>query len=109
MEEKNWKEIHNELYDLREEFIHKWRKNINDLKYQTEVKKNKIRVAEIIDNFVRIVKRHDVLYQVILDKKDVDYENNKTYMEFTGLWKESEFYSYSFKVIDKLEDILQQD
>lgn len=106
MEEENWEEIYNELYDLREEFIQKWRKNINDLKYQTKVRENEKRVTEIINSFVRIVKRHDALYQVVLDKKDVDYENNKTYMEFTGLWKESEFYSYSLKVIDKLENIL---
>ncbi len=107
MEEENWEEIHNELYDLQEEFIQKWRKNIHDLKYQTKVRENEKRVAEIINSFVRIVKRHDVLYQVVLDKKDVDYENNKAYMEFTGLWKESEFYGYSFRVIDKLEEILK--
>lgn len=107
MEEENWVEIHNELYDLQEEFIQKWRKNIYDLKYQTKVRENEKRVAKIINSFVRIVKWHDILYQVILDKKDVDYENNKTYMELTGLWKESEFYGYSFKVIDKLEEILK--
>jgi len=107
MAEENWEEIYNELYDLQEEFIQKWRKNIHDLKYQTEVRKNEKRVAEIINSFVRIVKRHDVLYQVILNKADVDYENYKTYMEFTGLWKESEFYGYSFRVIDKVEKILK--
>lgn len=107
MTEDNWEEIHAELYDLREEFFQKWRKNINDLKYYTKVKENDNRVAEIIDSFIRIVKRHDVLYQVILDKEDVDYEDNKAYMELTGLRKESEFYGYSGKVIDKLEEILK--
>lgn len=107
MAEENWEEIYNELYDLREEFIQKWKKNIHDLKYQTKVKENADRVAVIINSFVRIVKRHDVLYQVILDNKEVDYENNKTYMEFTGLYRESEFYGYSLRVIHKLEEILK--
>ncbi len=107
MEEENWEEIYNELYDLQEEFMEKWRKNIHVLKYQTKVRENEKRVAEIINSFIRIVKRHDVLYQVILDRKDVNYDNNKAYMEITGLWKESEFYSYSFRVIDKLEEILK--
>ncbi|WP_144444492.1 hypothetical protein [Flavobacterium sp. 9] len=106
MEEENWEEIYNELYDLREEFFQKWRKNINDLKYYTKVKENDKRVAEIIDSFIGIVKRHEVLYQVIFDQEDVNYENNKEYMERTGLRKESEFYSYSLKVMDKLEEIL---
>ena len=94
MKEENWEEIYSELYDLQEEFIQKWRKNIHDLKYETKVRENEKRIAQIINRFVRIVKRHDVLYQVILDKKDVDYESNKAYMEFTGLWNESEFFSY---------------
>lgn len=107
MANDNWEEIYNELYNLREEFIQKWRKNINDLKYYKKVKENDNRVAEIIDSFIRIVKRHEVLYQVILDKEDVDYEGNKEYMEQTGLRKESEFYGYSSKVINKLEKILK--
>lgn len=106
MTEENWEEIYNELCDLQEEFIQKWRKNIHDLKYQTKVKENENRVAEIINTFLRLVKKHDALYQVIFDKKDVDHENNKIYMEYSGLWKESEFYCYSFKVIDKLNEIL---
>lgn len=109
MAEDNWEEVYNELYDLREEFFQKWRKGINDLKYYTKVKENDKRVGEIIDSFIRIVKRHEVLYLVILDKKDVDYENNKAYMELTGLRKDTEFYSYSGKVIDKLEEILNLD
>lgn len=109
MAEDNWEEIHNELYDLREEFLQKWRKNVNDLKYYTKVKENDKRVAEIINSFIRIVKRHEVLYQAIFDNKDVNYESNKEYMELSGLRKESEFYSYSGKVIDKLEEILRLD
>ena len=107
MTKDNWEEIHNELYDLREEFLQKWRKNINDLKYYTKVKENDIRISEIINSFITIMQRYEVLYQVILDNKDVDYENNKTYMEHIGLRKESEFYSYSGRVIDKLEEILK--
>ncbi|WP_445712115.1 hypothetical protein [Flavobacterium sp.] len=107
MQEDNWEEIYNELYDLREEFIQKWRKNINDLRYQTKVNENNKRVSEIINSFVRIVKRHDVLYQVVLENEYVNYEDNKAYMESTGLWEESVFNSYSFKVIYKLEKILK--
>lgn len=101
MEENNWVEVYNELYDLHEEFIQKWRKNINDLKYHTKVRENEKRISEIISNFIKIVKRHDKLYQVIFDEKD---ENYKTYMELTGLRKESEFYNYSGKIIRKLEE-----
>ena len=109
MTEENWEEIYNELYDLREEFFQKWRKNIHDLKYQTKVKENDNRVTEIINSFINIVKNHETLYKVILDKKDVNYEDNKVYMEYTGLRKESEFSNYSGKVIDKLEEILKLD
>ena len=107
MAEDNWEEIYNELCDLHEEFIQKWRKNIHELKYQTKVRENENRVAEIINRFIKIAKRHDVLYQVIFEKEDVDYEDYKTYMELTGLWKDSEFYGYSFKVLDKLEEIMK--
>jgi hypothetical protein len=39
----------------------------------------------------------------------VDYEDNKAYMEHTGLRDKNEFYSYSNKVIRKLEEILKLD
>jgi hypothetical protein len=52
MTKDNWEEIYNELYYLREEFCQKYRQNINDLKYQTKVKENENRVAQIINNFI---------------------------------------------------------
>jgi hypothetical protein len=107
MAEENWEEIYNELYDVREEFIEKWRKYIHDLKYYTKDRENERRIAEIINNFIKIVKRQEVLYQVIFEGYEDNYENNKTYMELTGLRNEREFYTYSHKVIDKLEELLQ--
>lgn len=107
MTKDNWEEIYNELYALREEFCQKYRKNINDLKYQTKVKENENRVAHIINQFIRILERHENLYQVIFENKEVDYEVNKAYMEHTGLRNKNEFYSYSGKVIRKLEEILK--
>jgi hypothetical protein len=107
MAEENLEEIYNELYDLREEFIKKYRKNIHDLKYYTKVRENEKRIAEIINSFVNILRNHDFLYQVIFENDEVDYENNKTYMEHTGLWNDKEFYSYSLKVIHKLEKSLK--
>jgi len=109
MQENNWEEIHTELDNLRDEFIQKWGKNIHELKHQTKVNENKKRISQIIISFLEIVRRHDVLYQVILENEYVNYEDNKTYMESTGLWEESVFDSYSFKIIKKLDEMLKID
>lgn len=109
MTKDNWEEIYYELYDLREEFCQIFRKNINDLKYQTKVKENENRVTQIINHFIRIIERHDILYQVILDNKEVDYEDNKVYMDHTGMRNKYVFHSYSNKVLEKLEEILNRD
>ena len=109
MTKDNWEEIYNELNDLREEFCEKYRMNINDLKYQTKVKENENRIAQIINLFIKIVERHEILYKVIFENEEVDYEDNKAYMEHTGLRNKYVFNSYSCKVIRKLEEILKID
>lgn len=109
MTKDNWEEIYNELYDLREEFCQKFRLNINDLKFKTKVIENENRVAQIINQFIRIVERHESLYKVIFENEEVDYEDNKAYIEHSGLRNKNVFHSYSSKVIRKLEEILDSD
>jgi hypothetical protein len=104
MTEDNWEKIQFELKELNEEFNAKHRLSINDLKFNKRVVENEKRVTEIIDSFITIVKRHEILYQAIFDEKDEYY---KTYMELGGLRKEIEFSHYSDKVIRKLEEILK--
>lgn len=109
MIEKKHKELYNELSDLKDEFDRKWGNNIHNLRYQTKVKENDNRVAEIINSFVRIMKKYDFLYQIILENQEVNYEVNKTYMETTGLWNKKEFSNYSLKVILKLRELLDDE
>jgi predicted AlkP superfamily phosphohydrolase/phosphomutase len=98
MTKEDWQKIHLELYDLMEEFYAKWRKN--DFKYKTELNQNNKRVSEIINTVVRIIRKNKELEDVILKDKDDDYIK---YMEATGFWVESVFYSYMNRIMDEIE------
>lgn len=81
-----------------EEFYAKRRKN--DFRYKTELNQNNERVSEIINSIVRIIRKNKELEDDILKDKEDDYRN---YMEATGFWVESVFYSYMNRVMDEIE------
>lgn len=106
MTDEDLKKTYNVLSDLKDEFDLKWRNNIHNLRYQTKVIENDKRVAEIIMNFVRIIKKHDFLYKLVLENEHFNYNDHKEYMEITGLWDKNEFKKYSLNVILKLRELL---
>lgn len=106
MKEIDLERLYNELSYLKDEFDSKWRKNINDLKYKTSVRDNEIRVAEIIRTFVKIIKKYDFLYRIVIENEHFNYDDHKEYMETTGLWENNEFHTYSLKVILKLREMI---
>jgi hypothetical protein len=102
MTKGDWEKIYDELYELMEEFYAKWRKN--DFQYKTHLDANNKRVTEIINISVRIIRNNPELEAVIFNEQDDDY---KTYMELTGFWEESVFYSYMSKIMRKLESLIE--
>lgn len=109
MTDEDLKKTYNELSDLKDEFDLKWRNNIHNLRYQTKVKENDKRVAEIIMNFVRIIRKYDFLYKLVIENEHFNYNDHKEYMEITGLWDKNEFKKYSLNVIHKLRELLHNE
>ena len=103
MTREELQKAYNQIDDLYDEFISKWRKN--DFRFKTEYNANNKRVAEIINTVVRIIKHNKMLSDFIFEDKNEDY---KTYMEVTGFYVESVFYGYASKLLRRIEEQLKE-
>ena len=100
---EEWEELYNELYDLREEFHKKWRKN--DFKFQTHRKANDDRVSQIINLLARTILYYEDIREEFF--KDLN-EDQKYFTERTAIYKDSLFTPHSRKVLDIIESKINE-
>lgn len=92
---------YNKIYDLREEFYQKWRKN--DFRFEKEKATNEKRIIQIINEVVQIIQDNDNLEDIIFEGQDEDY---RTHMKLRGFRVVNGFLSYVDLLLRKLEEKL---
>ena len=102
MTKEELQKTYHKIYDLREEFHQKWRKN--DFRLEKDKTTNAKRIIQIIDEVVQIIQYNDNLEEIIFESQDEDY---RKHMKLRGFRVVNGFLSYVDLLLRKLENKLE--
>ena len=94
---QEWEKILYELEELQNNFLELY--NIHQFKFNTHRVANEKAKSKLLNDTVKIIRKREV-YDLFFEGKD---QNEIDYMEATGLFVQSAYYSYSSNLIRKVE------
>lgn len=100
---EEWEKLYDEVYDLRQEFHQKWRKN--DFRYQTHKRANDERVSKIANLIAQIILYNEEINEEFFKGMDDD---KRYFTERSAIYKESLFTTHSRKVLDLIESKINE-